>query len=254
MRVAHLSMPSSTENTAPLDTSDQPHARNEVVVIDSQGDLVLHVNFYEGFSQHYRVSVSALREHSPYFSALLDSTKFSEGIAVESRLTDLRMTHTDMGSVLAAQLPEVSILDVGVGPNTAGPSCEEAFRLCLGILHRSPALLVGNKARIRFIYALLAHYAEAFAVVPAVSAHVESRWPDKSSKSFDPCNMESKENRIRQELYIGLVLGLPSTVSAYSAALIVWGSAIWFEEHEDGSIADTDGYPWDYLGGGVEGE
>lgn len=250
-------MPSSTQHHSLDSSSELSHqvsSPNAAVVIDPQGDLLLNVSFYNDLSQQYRVSISVLRDQSSYFSVLLDSTKFSEGIAVESRLADLKKLHEHMNDVSLENLPSVTISDIGVGSRATGDLCETAFRLCLQILHDSPELPVGKKARVRFVCAVLAHYAEVFAVLPAVSKYYRRCWQDRISRSYDPFATKATETNIRQELYIGLLLGLPHTVEVNSAALIVLGSGTWFDAHDDSNIADNDRYPWDYLTGGVEGE
>ncbi|KAL9017336.1 MAG: hypothetical protein Q9185_005334 [Variospora sp. 1 TL-2023] len=225
---------------------------NDVIVIDHHGDLILHVKYCQDIFRRYRVSTSVLCSHSFYFSALLDSAKFSEGMVVESKLAELRKQYPDIGKVPAQKLPVVTLSDVGVGPKTAVSSSEEAFRLCLGILHESPLLPTGNKARVRFIYALLAHYAEVYAATAIVAKHVESRWPDHLCKASDPSTVKPTEIKIRQELYMGLVLGFRKVTSLYSAVLVVLGSRRWAEGHDDHSTTDDGEYPWDYLLGGVE--
>ncbi|KAL8899557.1 MAG: hypothetical protein Q9207_006141, partial [Kuettlingeria erythrocarpa] len=237
---------------SPSESGHQVNSPNTVVIIDPQGDLLLNVSFYEDLSQHYRVSISVLRDQSSYFSVMLDSTKFSEGIAVGERLADLKKLNQDISTVPPRQLPAVTISDIGVGSRTSGDLSEAAFRLCLQILHNSAELPVGNRARVRFICAILVHYAEVFAVIPPISEYYRSCWPDRISRSYDPFSTKPSEIKIRQDLYIGLVFGLPRTVEVNSAALVVWGSGRWFEAHDDSNIVDNEGYPWDYIGGGVE--
>ncbi|KAL9005245.1 MAG: hypothetical protein Q9188_001967 [Gyalolechia gomerana] len=238
----------------PIDETPPP---NNPVIIHPQGDLLLHVNFCGNLSWDYRVSISALREKSAYFSALLDGSKFSEGIAVESRLTGLRTTYTDMASPPISELPRVTLSDVGVGPNPVHSAVEAAFNIFLEILHGSPPEPKGSKAHIRMLYAVTVYFADRFAAINVIRSYILNHWTDALCMKFNAiaksATKSSKEVKARQMLYIGLVLDCPSTVEHYSAALVIWGSTRWLEMHEERSTAGEEGFPWDYLDGGVEG-
>ncbi|KAL8773381.1 MAG: hypothetical protein Q9209_001775 [Squamulea sp. 1 TL-2023] len=241
------------------DRSELGHAMstpNDPILIDTQGDLLLHVHFNKDLTQDYRVSISVLRKQSSYFENLLDSTKFSEGSAVDSKLTHLRQSLTEIARVPPSELPTVTISDVAVGPADASTSlCESAFGLLLEILHGCLQWsIVKTKGYVRpNILALLAHYAEAFVAIPAVSLEIRAL----SEKGYIRGNakpaMDIKEDKSRQKVYAGLILGLPDWVSTHSAALIIMGSKRWMEDEHHGS-ADSEEYPWDCLGGGVEGK
>ncbi|KAL8720588.1 MAG: hypothetical protein Q9225_002577 [Loekoesia sp. 1 TL-2023] len=245
-------MPLPAEDTSPPESSGEAVPPDDVVVVDPQGDLILHVKYNVDLLQRYQVSISVLRKHSSYFSALLDSSKFSEGIAVESRLADLRTRYTDMASIPAIELPRVTLSDVGVGPKSSSSFVEAAFRLCLGILHGSPSPPDGGKAGNRLLYALLIYFADMLAVIPAVSEYMIIHWSESLFANLDPSTKRPKELKIRQMLYIGLSLGFAKTVTVYSTALVVWGSNRWLEVHNGGSTAGEEEFPWDYLEGGVE--
>lgn len=91
---------------------------NDPIVIDTQGDLLLIVHYNKDLTQYYRVSVSVLRKQSLYFHNML-STKFSEGIKVDSKLASLRNCHKDIACVPPSVLPTVTISDIGIGPADA---------------------------------------------------------------------------------------------------------------------------------------
>lgn len=226
------------------------------MIIDSGGDLLLHVNYYEDFSQEYRVSISALREHSAYFSALLDSTKFSEGIAVKSKLADLRKMHIQIKSTPATELPRISISDVGIGPRTADDTVEAAFRLFLRLLHSSSSGIAGGKAHIRLLFALVIRFADIFTCATRLSQNLQRLWENEYAHRLSlSYTKEGEEAKTRQMLYIALRLGVPNDIWKYSAALVVWGSQRWLDEDPDiGSTNSRSRYPWEYLPMGVEGE
>ena len=239
---------------SPSEAVNETIVSDDVMVIDSHGDLLLHVNYHGGHFQRYRVSISALCQQSSYFSSLLDSTKFSEGIAVESRLADLRKMHTDIASVPAIELPRVGLSDVGIGVDTAGPIVWITFGLFLGILHGSPPPPVGRKSHLRLLYAHLAFLADILAAIPSVSRYVYINWAEAQSVNIDPTRKRLSEFKIRQMLYIGLTFGFSNLVAPYSAALVVWGSTRWRDVREANSAADEEELPWDYLDRGVEGK
>ncbi|KAL8803186.1 MAG: hypothetical protein Q9223_006332 [Gallowayella weberi] len=224
------------------------------IVVDTQGDLLLHVNYSSALTHYYRVSLSVLRDQSIYFKNLLDRAKFSEGIAVDAKLSALRKSHRDLAAVPSYELPRVDISDIGIGPlGVSSKLCESAFGLLLEILHgclqRSSVRANGYVRSI--ILALLAHYAEAFAAVPSMSREVNLLSQQGYICGSARPDADTKEDKSRQKIYAGLILGLPDWVRTHSAALIVRGSKRWAPEYEHNSNED---YPWDYLGGGVEGE
>ncbi|KAL8925362.1 MAG: hypothetical protein Q9172_002242 [Xanthocarpia lactea] len=234
-----------------MSTPDDP------MVIDIQGDLLLHVHYNKDLTQYYRVSVSVLGKQSSYFSNLLDTTKFSEGIAVHSKLASLRKSHTDMATVPPLELPTVTISDIGVGPTRVHTGlCEGAFGLLLEILHGCLQWsIVKTKGYVRpIILALLAHYAEAFAAIPSVSREIHALSEKGYIRDSARRTIDVKEDKSRQKIYAGLIFNLPDWVQTHSAALIIWGSKRWMKDDDGVGTAGSDEYPWDYLSGGVEGE
>ncbi|KAL8848351.1 MAG: hypothetical protein Q9221_006600 [Calogaya cf. arnoldii] len=234
-----------------MSTADDP------IVIDTQGDLLLVVHYNKTLTQYYRVSVSVLRKQSTYFDNLLDTTKFSEGIRVDSRLATLRKCHRDMACVPPSALPTVTISDIGIRPAGARTDlCESSFGLLLEVLHGCLEWsIVKTKGYVRpIILALLAHYAEAFAAIPSVSTEIHALSEKGYIRGNARPTTEMREDKSRQKIYAGLILDLPDWVQTHSAALIIWGSKRWMGENEHSSSLDTEEYPWDYLSGGVEGE
>ncbi|KAL8657310.1 MAG: hypothetical protein Q9226_002044 [Calogaya cf. arnoldii] len=234
-----------------MSTADDP------IVIDTQGDLLLVVHYNKALTQYYRVSVSVLRKQSTYFDNLLDTTKFSEGIRVDSRLATLRKCHKDMACVPPSALPTVTISDIGIGPAGARTDlCESSFGVLLEVLHGCLEWsIVKTKGYVRpIILALLAHYAEAFAAIPSVSTEIHALSEKGYIRGNARPTTDMREDKSRQKIYAGLVLDLPDWVQTHSAALIIWGSKRWMGENEPSSNVDTEEYPWDYLSGGVEEE
>lgn len=234
-----------------MSTLDDP------IVIDTQGNLLLHVSYSQTLTQYYRVSAAVLRAQSTYFDNLLDGTKFSEGIAVDTKLSALRLSHTDLAAVPPIELPRVTISDIAVGPVGAGTrTCESAFGLLLEILHGCLQWsIVKTKGYVRPItLALLAHYAEAFTAIPSVAREIRLLSEKGYIRGNARPGVEVKEEKSRAKIYAGLILGLPDWVRSHSAGLIIWGSKKWSEEYEQGSHEGNENYPWDYLSGGLEGK
>lgn len=228
---------------------------DDPIVIDTQGDLLLDVHYNKDLIQYYRVSVSVLRKQSLYFHNLL-STNFSEGIKVDSRVATLRNCQKDMACVPPSALPTVTISDIGIGPADAQTNiCEGSFGLLLEVLHGCLQWsIVETKGYIRpIILAMLAHYAEAFTAIPAVSREIRALAEKGYIRGNSRPTKDVKEDKSRQKIYAGLILDLPEWVQTHSAALIIWGSKSWIGETERSNGVDTEEYPWDYLSGGVEG-
>ncbi|KAL8876539.1 MAG: hypothetical protein Q9198_005285, partial [Flavoplaca austrocitrina] len=231
-----------------MSTPDDP------IVIDTQGDLLLDVHYSKDLIQYYRVSVSVLRKQSSYFHNLL-STSFSEGTKVDSRLATLRNCQKDIACVPPSALPTVTISDIAIGPADAQTNiCEASFGLLLEVLHgRLQWSILKTKGYVRpIILAMLAHYAEAFAAIPAVSKEINALSEKGYIRGNARPTKDVKEDKSRQKIYAGLILDLPEWVQTHSAALIIWGSKSWVGETERSIGVDTAEYPWDYLSGGVE--
>ncbi|KAL8977531.1 MAG: hypothetical protein Q9205_006685, partial [Flavoplaca limonia] len=247
-----MAPPSEISNRSELghvmSTPDDP------IVIDTQGDLLLDVHYSKDLIQYYRVSVSVLRKQSLYFHNLL-STNFSEGIKVDSRLATLRNCQKDIACVPPSALPTATISDIGIGPAGAQINvCEGSFVLLLEVLHGCLQWsIVKTKGYVRpIILAMLAHYAEAFAAIPAVSKEIHALSEKGCIRGNARPTKDVKEDKSRQKIYAGLILDLPEWVQTHSAALIIWGSKSWVGETERSNGVETEGYPWDYLSGGVE--
>ncbi|KAL8999870.1 MAG: hypothetical protein Q9169_001411 [Polycauliona sp. 2 TL-2023] len=188
-----------------MSTPDDP------IVIDTQGDLLLFVRYSKELSQYYRVSVSVLRNQSSYFDNLL-STKFSEGIAVDSRLATLRKCHEAIACVPPSALPMVTVSDIAIGPaDTRTDLCESSLGLLLEILHGCLQWsIVKTKGYVRpIILALLAHYAEAFAAIPSVSKEIHALSEKGYIRGNARPTIDIKEEKSRQKIYAGLILDLP---------------------------------------------
>lgn len=236
-------MDGNEDNNVHLDDMSSASA---IIEICTRGDLLLHVKHYDDIGQVYRVSVAILRKTSVYFDTLLDPHKFSEGVAVQSRLRELNRSRVDIASVPTSELPRVSISDFGQVPKAK--ISESAFKLFLDILH-NPARSVPVLRT--HLVAILALIADRFDALGPVSSYViDSGWKKKPSKQDrHPKSDMQIELLRRQKLLIGLFFGFQDWVYHYSSELIFQGSEKWIS-----GLADADGEaPWWYLPNGVEG-
>ncbi|KAL9626026.1 MAG: hypothetical protein Q9204_007643, partial [Flavoplaca sp. TL-2023a] len=163
----------------------------------------------------------------------------------------------DIACVPPSALPTVTISDIGIGPADAQINiCEGSFVLLLEVLHGYLQWsIVKTKGYVRpIILAMLAHYAEAFAAIPAVSKEIHALSEKGYIRGNARPTKDVKEDKSRQKIYAGLILDLPEWVQTHSAALIIGGSKSWVRETDRSNGVGTEEYPWDYLSGGVEGE
>ena len=232
---------------------DQPF-----VVIAKHGDVLLEVYDQEvGTKHHYQCSRAVLRNASNYFDVLFDQRKFSEGIAIEAKLQELRQQHH--GPAPASRLPSVSFPDLGEFPKASIPA-NTVFRLCLEILH-DPGIAwptaVGRAQSINLV-ALLAIVADRFGAHALIAAYLRRQTLDVSLlKDRRDATTHDRELENRQRLLAGIIFGFPQWVLQCSAALIINGSKRWTTTSSDLSALENqngDNALWWRLPSGVEGD
>lgn len=228
---------------------------------DSRTNLILHfLDSRASIDQRYRCSREALRHHSPYFHALLDPVKFSEGIAVEKQIRRF----TDAQQVPSDKLPTVTIRDVGEVPDH-DPHSVPALTLFLHVLHGGS---VDNFRECRphalTILAIMAVLVESFDAVGFFSrANGIKHYAPRSV--FEPvAKLEftqlQKESHSRQKLLAGMVFGDAEWVRQMSAVIICEGSVDWeagVAQANHGTLSHNSdaGVPlWWRLPHGMEGE
>ncbi|KAK3392341.1 hypothetical protein B0T20DRAFT_54098 [Sordaria brevicollis] len=81
----------------------------------------------------FRVHLSVLKEHSPYFARLLSDTRFAEAKAVEEALEKLRLDGVNPGEVDWTRLPRVTIREDDEATQSA--EVREVFEDLLYLLH-----------------------------------------------------------------------------------------------------------------------
>lgn len=223
----------------------------DTVNIDTGGDMVLQVK-HDKYTQDYRVSVAFLRKISLYFAVLLDPVKFSEGVAVQTRLIELERSHADTALVPAVDLPRVSVVisDVGEASQT-NISPTAAFRttfVFLGILHNPDTFI--QCPSIHFV-SILALIADRFDAVAPISLYLKKsgRKQKLSKPTFSHKSKSQLELNRRKKLYTGIIFGFKDWVHQYSAELIYEGSEKWLSD----STEIEEEPPWLHLPYGIEG-
>lgn len=214
-----------------------------------KGDLMLNVRDRGTGEQHfYLVDATTLRDASPYFRTLLDPSKFAEGIRLEERTKEIGKKHAGYNTVPLADLPVVTVDDVGQVPVQA--STEAVFTLFLGILH---TLVVPWAQPDWSSLATLAIIADRFDALQTVATFVASRgWTKRSFLWDERTHLGIKgEKLVRQQILVGLLFGIAPLLRKQTATLIVADSILWSEDDVAGKI-DPEALWWD-LPQGIEG-
>ena len=227
------------------------------VVICTSGDVLLQINDSAVIiERYYRCSRNVLRSASEYFDVLLDPVKFSEGIAVESRLQDLKRQYNDSTSIPASDLPKVVVADVGDLPRGC-ISTATVVALFFQILHDSSTNWPVLRAESVNLVALLSIVADRFACANTIADYmIGHRLRITLLKDRKSATAHKKELENRQRLLAGLIFGFSDWVYQSSAALIVEGpirqTTISLDNNEDADQEGDDALWWS-LPGGVEG-
>ena len=245
------------EIVSSCNASDPPEPLYSQELIAPMGDVFIVIKDPRtDFDVRYLCSRAVLREHSEYFNALLDSTKFSEGRAVEAKLQELATEYSDYFSTPASKLPTVAVSDVCQLPKAADQTASTVIKLFLDILH--PLHTPWPKSRLEPInvVALLAILADRLGAVNTVRGYLRSQHIDHTLlKDRKTCTAYQLEIDNRQRLLAGMVFDFPPWVREYSAALILAGSKRQVTTNlEPGAHEEADEHAlWWRLPNGVEG-
>jgi hypothetical protein len=213
-----------------------------VVNIDPNGDLILHVNHQDYINQSYRVSITVLRSTSKYFDSLLDPAKFREGRAVQERCNELSQRYSNTAAIPPAELPRVTILDLGQIPlESVSATVLQHF---LRVLHN--ATTASSIPRTHFL-AILVLIADRFDAVQAVAKYIKAHGWMRDPTDHDH---QFKEVLVRQRILIGHIVRSSTWLGFYSACLIREGSRCWTPS----SVDMADEAAWWHLPHGIEGQ
>ncbi|OOF95527.1 hypothetical protein ASPCADRAFT_397218 [Aspergillus carbonarius ITEM 5010] len=246
-------------------------------VILRTGDVVIEYSDHElGTStrsearhRRWRVSSEDLMQNSPYFRALLDPDKFSEG---KRLMQQKMMMHRDLltpepvsGASLDEQSAEATYLPVVILPSKhLSPRLGlDAIKLFLEIL--SFKSFDGEQkgsfdAELKFLpvslIARVLELADAFNSPHVVQDSLKrvSYAFGKGKYSytkFDSALLKLSEDRIRQTIFVARTLDEPTIFRVMTHAMIILGSKFWENGVEP---PESPSFHWRYFSGGIEEE
>ncbi|PYI00236.1 hypothetical protein BO78DRAFT_330563 [Aspergillus sclerotiicarbonarius CBS 121057] len=222
----------------------------------------------EAHHRRWRVSSEDLMQNSPYFRALLDPDKFSEGRQLMQQKTmhrELLTPEPVNGTSLDEQSAEVRYLPVVILPSKhLSPRLGlDAIKLFLEILsfNSFDEEQKGSfDAELKFLpvplVARVLELADAFNSPHIVQdtlkrvgyAFGKGKY---SPTKFDSALLKLSEERIRQTIFVARTLDEPIIFRVMSHALIILGSKTWANGVEP---PDSPTFHWRYFSGGIEEE
>ncbi len=232
-------------------------ATSSTLVTSTDGDILIQT---QDPTTHidccYRCSRDVLRSASEYFNVLLDPVKFSEGIAIEARLRDLKRQYNDSATIPASELPKAVVADVGELPKGC-VSTGTVVALFFKILHDPSTGWPVPRAESVNLIALLSIVADRFACLNTIAEYlIRQRLRTTLLKDRKSATAHKNELVNRQRLLAGLLFEFPDWVHQCSAALIVEGptrqATTSLDSSEDEDQEGEDALWW-RLPGGMEG-
>ncbi|EGO57066.1 hypothetical protein NEUTE1DRAFT_84745 [Neurospora tetrasperma FGSC 2508] len=193
----------------------------------------------------FRVHLSVLKEHSPYFARLLSDTRFAEAKAVEAALAKLSLENISPGEADWTQLPRVSIREDDEATQSA--EMRYIFHDLLYILHHgrpetpdepvttepaptAPPLTIPYLTTLSLL-------ADRFSCTPSLSrlpsssSHTPLKWPatpTRLTKDQDGHALTfAGEELLRQKILVSWLLDLPLKFQSATRELILYGSRRW---------------------------
>ncbi|KAL9087393.1 MAG: hypothetical protein Q9165_006690 [Trypethelium subeluteriae] len=190
-------------------------------VIANSGDLRINICHdlanRETQTFSYRVDTNRLRQASRFFDRLL-SGQFAEAQRTAEGLERLRKQYKNMIEVPASELPSVTIEDVGrvAISKSVQPLMADFLRALHGIDIESK-VSIPNMANLVVV-------ADRFDALPYFSEYVRKR---KLLRGKETPEQKLSEERLRQKLYVGILLNHEAWVAAPSHRIITRGSECW---------------------------
>lgn len=260
--VAHP-LPGLEESTAPYKVILQT---GDVIVeyFDPESDISTKS---EARHRRWRVSSADLAQNSPYFRALLDPDKFSEG----RRLMQQKMMHQKLlaDKMVNAASSDNQNVEVSYLPVVILPSKHVSSRLGLDAIKLFLEILSFNSfgeeqkcsfdAELKFLpvslIARLLELSDAFNSPNVVRESLKRAGYAFGKGKYQPSKFDSSllklsEDRIRQTVFVARILDEPVIYQVMTHALIVLGSKSWTNGVEP-PVTPT--YPWRYFPNGIEG-
>ena len=234
-----------------------PNADPSTVIISNDGDVLIQIKDPTTHTDRcYRCSRTLLRNTSQYFNVLLDPVKFSEGIAIEARLQELKRQYNSVGTIPTSELPKAVVADVGDLPKDC-VSAGMVVALLFKILHDSSTAWPIPRSESANLVALLAIVADRFACSKIIADYLEGQRLVTAllkERKSDTAFKDEIENR--QKLLAGWIFGFPHLVLQCSGFLIVEGSkrqTITNQDRKEDKALEEEDALWWRLPGGIEG-
>ncbi|KAJ5816104.1 hypothetical protein N7447_008337 [Penicillium robsamsonii] len=249
----------STHNDPQEDNKESP-----IKIISANGDLILEY-IAPGDSpssptrRKWRVASEHLTSHSPYFQALLDPTKFSEGRQFSAQKQAWNETQIQ-DSASQHALPTVRLPGVQ-STNMCGEDAIELFLkiLCLDSFEQTERTAFENelKTQSTSLVARMIDLADSLNSPRAVQdvlqriGYLYGKTKPALLARFNSALLSMKEDRIRQIIFISVFLNDSRLTRTMTHVLLVVGSRFWvngLEGPEEKSLR------WRYLPNGLEEE
>ena len=217
----------------------------EVTQISPNGDLVICIQGKEDSDKYdFRVSSTQLSKASPYFASLLDPDKFREGARIRDTRDALLQSYKTLSEVPSERLPRVNLEDLGriSQVSSVQPVAKDFFSILhnLDIFTKQPP--IANIANLTVI-------ADRYDALAFFSQYIWRRGFLRAVETKHKLRDNLTEERIRQMLMVGVMLGYKLLVGQYSKKLIISGSSQWHFQAKDSSSLPL----WWNLPYGIEG-
>lgn len=237
--------------------------KSPIRVISANGDLILEYiapgdSSSSPTRRKWQVASERLTSHSPYFQALLDPTKFSEGRQFSAQKQAWNETQTP-DSASQHALPTVRLPSVR-STSICGEDAIELFLriLCLDSLDETERAVFENelKTQSTSLVARMIDLADSLNS-PRIVQDVLQRIGYLYGKSkpallvrFNLALLSMKEDRIRQITFISAFLGDSRLTRIMTHTLLVVGSRFWINGLDG---PEEESLRWRYLPNGLEG-
>ncbi|KZF23937.1 hypothetical protein L228DRAFT_236919 [Xylona heveae TC161] len=255
-------MPAEPPEISNLQLEDEPtrviYCNGHAVLltpVSKDGDIVIEVRDPSTLQfSFFQVDSQCLSRVSPYFETLFHPTKFHEGATLSEARLHLHESHKNSERAAVESLPRVTLEELGHLTSTR-PS-DRVVADFLRLLHGYDLPDLPKEISALKYAATLLILADRFQTISTVAPHVQH---GKLAQALDRKLKASKtlqfnEERERQKLLIGLMIGHFPLVQRSSKALIINGSTMWDPEEEEEQDGEEDVDMWWDLPNGLETE
>ena len=234
-------------------------------VISRKGDVLLNYNDHNNHAScQWQVFSEDLMLNSPYFRALLDRNKFSEGRnLLEQKMSLASLQTDDQGTALSdetwSQMPRVNLPVDEFSRKFGMDAVELLLRiLCFDSLtdEEKGEFEIELKAKPVSIVGRLVEVADYFNSQTAVRDMLKKTgYAFGKSRSalhrFHPALLKMREERIRLMIFIADFLGMHLVFQVMTHTLIIVGSKLWINGASPPTSDTT--FRWQCFSEGLEG-